>query len=504
MLGLNARRAAFPLDIALFALPRSPHRRRTDGALSALLQWRHSLFWTIMPAMFLTSCLTWLTLDSIATISEDSRLRQALAPARLQPALRQALNNSAPLLTSLPAPWCADLLELLAERVLATPLADRTGDANSNGFVRASQDGRLAVSLRAPNGGGCSFGSARGKVATPLLQQIASAGHGIVEQPNGWISVTSVTTPEGLTLSAGVYILSPWVKIAQPRLWGISLASFIFCISLVVALVLLILLIRRIERANQAADAWTHGHLTTRIHDRGKDELSRLTQKFDLMADAMAGVIEVKQALAAAEERNRLARDLHDTAKQRAFALNLQLSALREMRPADAAGAKLADAALALTYQLQQDLSVIIRRLTAPTIAESGFRMVLTEGVEALLAGSHISFSIKLSEEFEAGLARAPDVSQQLCMISMEAVANMLKHAHNCTQCVLEGARNGEHYSWRIADNGAGLPPAGQRGQGMGLANMKLRADGLDDGGFDIAAGADGGVLLLTTFRVQP
>lgn len=483
-------------------LARPHHRLGTDGALRALLQWRHSLFWTIVPAMFFTSCLTWFALDSIATIAEDYRLRAALAPEVLRPALRQALQASAAQLTAkhLPAASCADLLELLAERVLATPMADRTGDVNSNGFVRATEAGRLAMSVRTADGGGCRFAS--GHVAAALLRQISAPGSGaIVERPDGWISAASVSAPGGLALTAGVYILSPWEKIRQPRLFELSLASFILCISLVVALVLLVLLLRRIERANKAAYAWTHGHLDTRINDQGRDELSRLTQQFDLMADAMAGVIEVKQALAAAEERNRLARDLHDTAKQRAFALNLQLTALREMHRGDAASAKLADAALALTYQLQQDLTGIIRRLAAPTIAESGFRTVLAEGVEALLAGSPIRLSIALSEPFEARLCHAPELSQQLFLISMEAVANVLKHAEGCTRCTLDGERNGDTCTWRIGDDGAGMPPAGGGANGMGLANMKLRADSLPDGRFDIAAGAAGGTVIRITFR---
>jgi signal transduction histidine kinase len=111
----------------------------------------------------------------------------------------------------------------------------------------------------------------------------------------------------------------------------------------------------------------------------------------DRMADAMAAVIEGKQALAAAEERNRLALDLHDTAKQRAIARNLQLTALREVNRRNAVGAGLADIAWSLTYQLQQDFTGIIRRLTAPTIAEAGYRPVLLDGVEMLLADSGIT-----------------------------------------------------------------------------------------------------------------
>ncbi|MHA4867210.1 sensor histidine kinase [Duganella sp. PWIR1] len=474
-------------------------------SLRALLQWRHSLFWTIVPAMFLTSSATWLTMDFIATVSEDSRLRASLAPAQLRPALEQALRATMPLLESkkLTSPGCVDVLELLAERAMTPPMGDRTGDTNPNGFLRAAQTGRFVITMRTADGSTCQF--AADQVLPALQQQMRAPGDGgIIEQPDGWLSITVVRAREpGMPeLKVGVHILSPWAKLKEPRQFRIPLALFILSLNLAVALVLLALLIRRIERANRAAYAWTHGDLTTRINDQGKDELSRLTQQFDTMADAMAGVIEVKQALAAAEERNRLARDLHDTAKQRAFALNLQLTALREMHRPDAASAKLVDASLSLTYQLQQDLTGIIRRLAAPTIAESGFRHVLTEGIEAFLAGSQIAWSITLSEAFEAALDPAPEVSRQLFLISMEAVANVLKHAKGCMQCTLEGEQRGAVYTWRITDNGEGVLPAALGAQGMGLANMKLRADGLNQGSLDIATGLAGGTIISVTFEL--
>jgi signal transduction histidine kinase len=436
-------------------------------------------------------------MDFIATVMEDGRLRTALAPAQLRPVLEQALRASAPLRTAqhLPSNDCKDWLELLAERTLTPEMGDRTGDVNPNGFLRGLQTGRLMVSLRAADGSTCRLGAAS---VMPALQALMDKpGGGIFEQPDGWISIVVVEAPGLPTLTAGMHILSPWAKTRQPRQFRLQLSLFILSLNLMVALVLLMLLIRRIERANRAAYAWTHGDLSTRINDQGKDELSRLTQQFDTMADAMSGVIEVKQALAAAEERNRLARDLHDTAKQRAFALNLQLTALREMQ-----NNKLVDASLSLTCQLQQDLTGIIRRLAAPTIAESGFRPVLAEGIDALLAGSGIAWSLMLDDDFEAGLASQPEVSRQLFLISMEAVANVLKHAKGCTQCRLEGQRQGQTCFWRISDNGKGTLPEELHGKGMGLANMKLRADSLKQGSFHIAADAGGGTRIVVNFQL--
>ena len=388
-------------------------------------------------------------------------------------------------------------------------MGDRTGDANANGFYQTVKSGRLVISLRTASGHTCTFSSNERAVMPTLRERIeASATHPIaglagkaVETPEGWISVATLRPlgDQGATFSVGVHIFSPLEKFLQPRAVLVPLAAYILVMNALAALMIVILLIRRIKRADEAATAWTSGDLATRIHDTGQDEFSGLAQKFDMMADAISGVIQVKQALAAAEERNRLARDLHDSAKQRAFALNLQLSAARGSVPANTVGARLLDAALSLTSQLQQDLASVIGRLGAPTIAESGFRHALTEGVETLLTGSQIEYSIVLNNGDEALLAMLPEVERQLFLITLEAVANALKHAR-CTQCVISGKREGSHFIWRIVDNGTGCRSLDGEPQGMGLANMKLRADSLPHGHLDILTNDAGGTAIVVTF----
>lgn len=487
-----------------------PWQRTT---LSAVSEWRHSWFWTIVPVMFLASCACMLVLMFGATVLEDRRLREVLAPAALESASGSALRKGSPLLTKegVPTAWCSDTLHVLAERVLAEAIGDRTGDSNENGFHRALKAGRLGVELRGAGGSTCQFGSDNTDLSPALRRGMDAArqrtGRGqvgmIVELPDGWVSTTTIALPGpgSPTLTLGAHMLSPLSKLTQPRSVFAPLAVFILCMNVVAALVLVLLLLRRIRRADAAATAWTLGKLDTRINDTGRDELSRLTHKFDIMADAMSGVIQVKQSLAAAEERNRLARDLHDSAKQRAFALNLQLSAARVSMSQHPHSVQLIDAALRLTGQLQQDLSSVIQRLGAPTIVESGFRNVLSEALDALLAGSKMRWSLSLSASDELALAAMADAPHQLFLITIEAVANALKHA-NCTDCQVSCERQGSLFIWRICDNGREPLPSFAGSKGMGLANMKLRADSLDDGSFDILPSAGGGTTIVITFRL--
>lgn len=490
--------------------PSSRYRSKLRVLLATLPGWRHSMFWKMLPIMFVAAFIYAAVLSTIGTVREDGRLQQALAPAALEDGIRHSLNTM-----PVGGPgasfqaWCDEALPIVAERLLAKRMADRAGDDNVNGFAQGARAGRLAVSLRQADGSSCTF-PARDAVILPALLQTMDAAAGraanapagtIVEQSDGWISAGSVALSDGAqVVTAGVHILSPIAKLTHPRSVFKNIAIFVANVSVMTALVFLLLFLRRIKRAFRAAEAWTSGDLSMRIGDTGRDEFSRLTQKFDLMADAMSGVIRMKQSLAAAEERNRLARDLHDSAKQRAFALNLQLTAARKVMPSNAPEGKLIDAALTLTNQLQQDLSAVIQRLAAPTVAESGFRHSLIDSVERLLAGSRISLSVILVEEDEALFDAKPELAGQLLLITTEAVANILKHAHG-SHCTISGRRAGERYTWTIADNGIGFSSSDDS-IGMGLGNMKIRAQDLPDGRLDLRSFAGTGAEVIVTFRL--
>src|SRR5262249_43149318 len=92
---------------------------------------------------------------------------------------------------------------------------------------------------------------------------------------------------------------------------------------------------RRLNRVAGAAAAWSRGDFSNRIGDRSRDELGHLSSLLDGMALDLKELMQSRAQLATLAERQRLARDLHDTVKQQAFALNMQLAALRRPRPAE-------------------------------------------------------------------------------------------------------------------------------------------------------------------------
>jgi signal transduction histidine kinase len=102
---------------------------------------------------------------------------------------------------------------------------------------------------------------------------------------------------------------------------------------------------RRLNRLTAASAAMASGDLEQRVGDQSPDEIGQLARQFNtmaaqldenmralrLLADQNAQLAEQAAQLAAVEERNRLARDLHDSVSQELFSLTMQAAAARRL-----------------------------------------------------------------------------------------------------------------------------------------------------------------------------
>ncbi|MGH8083319.1 MAG: ATP-binding protein, partial [Lysobacter sp.] len=75
-------------------------------------------------------------------------------------------------------------------------------------------------------------------------------------------------------------------------------------------------------------------------------------------------------------------------------------------------------------------------------------------------------------------------------MITHEAVANARRHS-GCARIGVVAERTGARWSWRVDDDGHGFDVA-HAPLGMGLANLRWRADQLPGGRLHIVSGAAG------------
>jgi signal transduction histidine kinase len=250
---------------------------------------------------------------------------------------------------------------------------------------------------------------------------------------------------------------------------------------------------RRLNRVARAASAWSRGDFSDRIDDRSSDELGLLSAQLDNMALELKALMRSRAQLATLAERQRLARDLHDTVKQKAFALNLQLATVRRQLGPHAAAERLAQAER-LSQQIQQELVHILDELRDSDSALPFVERLRIRAVEwAQVSG--IALDLDLHE-----LPSLPALHEEaLLRIADEALANVLRHS-GATQARVSLHRADDSVALQIVDNGRGVQDSAQ--SGMGLGNMRERALSLPDGRFDFSSTGASGTRVSITFSI--
>jgi signal transduction histidine kinase len=181
------------------------------------------------------------------------------------------------------------------------------------------------------------------------------------------------------------------------------------------------------------------------------------------------------QALAVLEERERIAHDLHDGIIQSIYAVGLGLEqcTLGEHLDPIACRAQVERAIDDLNGVIQ-DVRSYIMGLEPRQTQGRGLRQGLEALARDLLAASSVQATIIIEGQVESLLTSAQ--SSQLCQVTREALANVLKHAR-ATAVELMLAHVGGDLVLSIRDDGAGFDPAAPtRPEQHGLRNIAERA----------------------------
>ncbi|UXI69446.1 HAMP domain-containing sensor histidine kinase [Tahibacter amnicola] len=275
--------------------------------------------------------------------------------------------------------------------------------------------------------------------------------------------------------------------------WPI-LFTYLLVFSLASAFFLVRWVTRRLNIIARAAHAWSDGDFSTLIPDDSKDELGRLSFDLNRMAQQLKTLMRTQADLASLQERQRIARDLHDTVKQKAFALNLQIGAARRLlgRPDHPAVLRL-DESARLISDIQRELAQVLDELReerppggflAPRLRELAERWARMNGLEV---------EIQLDEHVPDDAVRG----EALLRIAEEALSNVLRHS-GATKVVVDLRRQADQITLRIADNGIG---GADGGSGMGLGNMRERAERLPEGRFELTSAPGAGTEVRVTCK---
>ncbi|MCA0145334.1 GAF domain-containing sensor histidine kinase [Blastococcus sp. LR1] len=208
------------------------------------------------------------------------------------------------------------------------------------------------------------------------------------------------------------------------------------------------------------------------------------------MAVDHAALLERERDVASREERQRLARDLHDSVVQQVFSMMMQARSLgvlveRGLPPAPEKVAQVADDLSTSAEDVLADLRGMVVELRPATGTARGLGSALRSLVDTTGARTGLDASLEVDDPADELAGLDPDLVEDVYRIIAEAVHNSVKHASAATMRVRVAVT--PHGSRRrlvaeVIDDGCGLgdeprpheegPPSG----GFGMTAMQERA----------------------------
>ncbi|MFH8368012.1 GAF domain-containing protein [Streptomyces sp. NPDC018031] len=216
------------------------------------------------------------------------------------------------------------------------------------------------------------------------------------------------------------------------------------------------------------------------------------------MALVLAEAQRDRERLAVYEDRDRIARDLHDLVIQRLFATGMMLESAQRQAPVPEVREQIGKAVDELDATIHEVRTAIFALQQGPAEVPSGLRTrVLREiGTAAVPLGFQPSVAFLGAVDARVGELTAKNLIAAL----REALSNALRHARagrievtvDATVRLPDG-RDGVRL--RVADDGVGIPATGRR---SGLRNLARRAEALGGAcNYGPGLGADGGGTSL-------
>jgi signal transduction histidine kinase len=202
------------------------------------------------------------------------------------------------------------------------------------------------------------------------------------------------------------------------------------------------------------------------------------------------------QLVAVYEDRDRLARDLHDTVIQRLFGVGLNLQSMAGRAPEEMVEG--------LTGAVAEIDRVIERiRSTIYELGMNGQNRGTRDRVVSRLRElrSVVGFDVQFSFDGPIDTAISDGVAEHLLAAIGESVTNVGRHAHATRAMVT--IRVGEGLcTLTVRDNGVGIDESRPHGGSLGLTNLQRRAEKLD-GTFRLENAEGGGALVTWQVRLQ-
>lgn len=223
-------------------------------------------------------------------------------------------------------------------------------------------------------------------------------------------------------------------------------------------------------------------------------ELARSFAVHAALAVKFARAEQDRRRLAVFEDRDRIARDLHDLVIQRLFATGLGLESMSRLIANDQVAQRIVGFAQDLDRTIR-DIRNSIFSLQEPDESRDSLRSELLR--LALGSAEMLGFEPKLGFDGPLDAAVPDPVRSDVLGTLREALSNVARHAHATRVSIdVDVDRGGRRLTLVVEDDGVGVPARPRRRSG--LANMEERAARWR-GACSVRPGPNGGTLLTWT-----
>lgn len=223
------------------------------------------------------------------------------------------------------------------------------------------------------------------------------------------------------------------------------------------------------------------------------EKLKSQVKSLQRMADEKSEFAKSSHKAAVIEERQRLARDLHDAVSQQLFALTMMSEAAVKQLEKNPATAKeqMEDVAKA-ALQSQTEMRALLLHLRPVHLSGDSLPTGVRKLIEELKQKSKIEFSVSVPDE----LALSETIEEHVFRIVQESLSNILRHA-NATEVTVDISKRAKELFVHIRDNGKGFDVNhnSDRKTSYGLKTMRERSDELG-GTFTVRSNVDEGTYI--------
>ena len=267
----------------------------------------------------------------------------------------------------------------------------------------------------------------------------------------------------------------------------------------------------RIQPRNQSRPKWInlrssplaqedgsiHWHGIATDITRSKETEAALRKSREQLAELSSYLEAAKE-----EERERIARDIHDELGSILVAIKIEAALLAGKLPEEGPLRKKAQSIEHLLDQAMGTASRVARELRPGILKEFGLQAAIECQAEDFAQRTGITCRFQCELAVDEGQELDEAISLALFRIVQEALTNVAKHAH-ASLVVLRLHREGRHLHLEVRDNGRGIAEDDiHKPRSFGLRGIRERARALD-GGFHIEASEQGGTHLTLTLPIN-